>query len=70
VMFSNPPLPMIKDLPLKVPPAQLNTPLTVTGLDKLIVPLVKLTVSVDPGIPVGVQLRELNQSLETDPFQA
>jgi hypothetical protein len=69
-MFSTPPLPIVKGLPLKVPPAQLKTALLVTGLVKLMIPLVKLTVSVDPGMPLGVQLRALNQSLEAEPFQA
>jgi len=68
-MFSTPPLAMVKGRPLKVPPDQLNNPLIVIELVKLIVPLGKLTVSVDAGTPTGVQLLLLNQSLETEPFQ-
>jgi len=47
---------------LKVPP-------TVTGELKLIVPLLKLIVSVGPGTLAGVQLVGLNQSELTEPFQ-
>ncbi len=68
-MFSTPPLAMVNGLPLKVPPDKLNTPLIVRAFDKLIDPLVKLTVSVDAGTPTGVQFVLLNQSLETEPFQ-
>ena len=70
VMLSIPPLAMVKGLPLKVPAPQLNTPALVTELVKLmVVPLVKLTVSVEAGTPAGIQLVLLNQSLETEPFQ-
>jgi hypothetical protein len=35
----------------------------------MIVPLVKLMVSVEAGTPTGIQFVLLNQSLETEPFQ-
>src|SRR3974390_3503200 len=59
----------VSELPLKVPPDQLNCPPNITGAGKLIVPLLKLTVSLDPGMPDGVQLLVLNQSVEAAPVQ-
>jgi hypothetical protein len=63
-MFISPPLAMFRGLPLNVPPDQLNNPLIVTELDKLIVPLVTLMVSLGPGTPTGIQLFAVNQSPE------
>jgi hypothetical protein len=60
---------IVRALPLNVPPLQLNWPLMVTGAVKLMVPLLKLMVSLVAGTPIGVQLLELNQSELTDPFQ-
>lgn len=51
LMVSTPPPAMVRGTPLKVLPDQLNNPLIVTELVKLIVPLVKLMVSVDAGTP-------------------
>src|SRR5271165_7063663 len=69
LMINNPLVAMVKGFPLKVPPDQLNWPLMVTGALRLIVPFVKLTMSLDAGTPEGVQLVALNQSLLTEPFQ-
>ena len=68
-MFNTPLLAMVTPMPLNVPPDQLNVPPIITGLNRSIVPVVKLTVSLVAGTPVGVQFPELNQSLLTEPFQ-
>ena len=67
LMLSIPLLVTVSGSPIKVPPAQLNWPLIVTGAERLIVPLLKLTVSLEPGNPVGLQLFVLNQSVEAAP---
>lgn len=60
---------MVRELPLMVPPDQLNWPLKLTGAERLIVPPEKLTVSPAVGTPVGVQLLGLYQSLLAAPVQ-
>src|ERR1017187_5222566 len=66
---NNPLLDMFRELPLRVPPVQLNWPLMITGAVRLMVPLLTLTVSLDPGAPAGFQLPALNQSLLAEPVQ-
>src|ERR1017187_6177127 len=68
-IFNNPLLVILRALPLRVPPVQLNWPLMTTGAVRLMVPLLTLTVSLDPGAPTGFQLPGLNQSLLTEPVQ-
>ena len=53
---------MVKALPIKIPPVQLNWLLMTTGDDKLAVPLVTLTMSFAAGTPLGDQLVGLYQS--------
>lgn len=55
--------------PPNTPADQLNTPPIDTGAVKLIVPLVKLIVSLEAGTPDGLQFPAVNQSLEIEPFQ-
>src|SRR5579872_1073147 len=69
VMANSPPLAIVNGLPPKAPPDQLNEPLIVTALVKLIDPLVILMVSFEDGTPTGAQLLALNQSLEAVPVQ-
>src|ERR1035441_4864858 len=66
---NNPLLDIFRALPLRVPPVQLNWPLMTTGDVRLMVPLLTLTVSLDPGAPAGFQLPGLNQSLLAEPVQ-
>src|SRR5579883_676712 len=68
--LSTPLAAMVRPLPCIVPPAQLNWPEIITGAVRLIVPLVKLIVSLAAGTPLGHQLFGLNQSLLAEPFQA
>lgn len=67
--FITPSLAIVKALPLKVPPDQLNWLLIVTGSERLTVPALKMMVSFDAGTPIGVQLVALNQSELIEPFQ-
>ena len=62
---------ILRELPVNVPPAQLNWPAIVTGAERFIVPaeLLTLTVSLVAGTPTGIQLVGLNQSLLVEPFQ-
>lgn len=60
---------MVKGSPLKEPADQLKDPLIVIELVKLIIPLVTLMVSLEPGTPTGAQLFALNQSVEAEPVQ-
>jgi hypothetical protein len=62
-------LAIVSPAPVRLPPDQLNWPPTVTGLEKLMVPLLKLTVSLSPGTPAGLQFVPLNQSDEAAPVQ-
>jgi hypothetical protein len=54
-----------------LPAAQLNWPAMVMEVERFIVPveLLTLTISLEAGTPAGVQLVELNQSLLAEPFQ-